>query len=316
MERDPDGKTYAAFVGAVVIGGANFVAVSFSNKELPPLFGATLRFALGAAFFFLIARMRRVPLVRGRSALGAALYGLLGFGAAYAFFYYALVGLTAGTTAVIIAAVPLFTLVIAVLHGQERMSMRGVVGGLLAIAGIGVLSLGTLGGDLGVSYLIAAILGTVAAAGSSVVAKALPDVHPINMNAIGMLAGTLLLVVSSLAFNESWTLPRQGSTLLAVGWLVILGSVGLFQLFLYVIKRWTASATVYAITGMPVVAVALGALLLDQPVTAEVLAGGSLVIAAVYVGAISGTRRAQPAPLPEEPQVVSAEPSPEGSAAR
>jgi len=46
MRSTPDSKTYAAFFLAMVIGGVNFIAVSLSNKELPPLFGATLRFAL------------------------------------------------------------------------------------------------------------------------------------------------------------------------------------------------------------------------------------------------------------------------------
>jgi drug/metabolite transporter (DMT)-like permease len=287
MSQSPDNKIYLAFTNAVLIGGANFVAVSFSNLELPPLFGAALRFALAAFLFFLILRLRRVKLARGRSAVGAAVYGFLGFGAAYAFLYYALVGLAAGTVAVIMAAVPLFTLVIAVLLGQERLSVRGFVGGSLAIAGIAVLSLGALGDDLSYVYLVAAVLGAVAAAASSVAAKALPDVHPLNMNAIGMASGAALLVVGSILLNESWMIPRQAHTWLALGWLVLLGSVGLFQLFLYVIRRWTASATAYVITAMPVVAVALGAIMLDQPITPAVLAGGFLVIVAVYVGAIS-----------------------------
>jgi drug/metabolite transporter (DMT)-like permease len=290
MQRTPDTTTYAAFAGAVLIGGVNFVAVSFSNMELPPLFGAMLRFALAAALLFLLLRLRGVPLARGRQARGAAIYGLLAFGASYALLYYALVGLTAGTAAVIMAAAPLFTLLIAVVIGQERFSLRGVVGGMLAVAGIGVLSLGTLGGELGASYLVAAVVGTLAAAGSTVLARALREVHPLAMNTIGMASGTLLLLVGSLALGESWALPRGGQTLLAVGWLVVLGSVGLFQLFLYVVRRWSASATIYALTGMPVVAVILGALMLGQPVTLEVVAGGALVIAAVYVGAISRVR--------------------------
>jgi drug/metabolite transporter (DMT)-like permease len=287
MSQSADNKIYLAFTNAVLIGGANFVAVSYSNLELPPLFGAALRFALAAFLFLLILRLRRVKLARGRAAVGAAIYGLLGFGAAYAFIYYALVGLAAGTVAVIMAAVPLFTLVIAVLLGQERLSLRGFVGGSLAIAGIAVLSLGALGDDLSYAYLVAAVLGAVAAAASSVAAKALPDVHPLNMNAIGMASGATLLAAGSILLNEQWLIPRQAHTWLALGWLVILGSVGLFQLFLYVIRRWTASATAYVITAMPVVAVALGAIMLDQPITPTVLAGGFLVIVAVYVGAIS-----------------------------
>ncbi|MFP3854899.1 MAG: EamA family transporter [Anaerolineales bacterium] len=109
-----EGSTYAAFLGTVFIGGANFIAVSFSNQELPPFFGATLRFALAAVLFFLIAGVKGIPLARGRQAMGAILYGVLGFGAAYACLYYALVGLPAGTAAVILAAVPLVTHLIAV----------------------------------------------------------------------------------------------------------------------------------------------------------------------------------------------------------
>ena len=131
----PERATLLAFIGAVVIGGGNFVAVRFSNEKLPPLFGAPLRFGAAAVILFRIARARRVPLPRGRAASGAALYGLLGFGLAYAFIYLALVGLAAGTTSVILAPVPLLTLALAVLHGQERLAGRGIVGGLLAIGG-------------------------------------------------------------------------------------------------------------------------------------------------------------------------------------
>lgn len=300
MDQNVNRSTYAAFAGAVLIGGANFIAVSFSNQELPPLFGATLRFALATVLFLLIAQVGRVPRPDRASAIGAGIYGLLGFGAAYAFLYYSLVGLAAGTAALILAAVPLFTHLIAVSLGQETFSLRGLGGGVLAIAGIVILSLGSLGGDVQASYVIAAVLGTAVVAASSVVAKALPDVHPVNMNAVGMAVGTLFLALGSLLFGEAWSLPVESRTWLAVGWLVVLGSVGLFQLFLYVVKRWTASATVYAVAAMPVVAVGLGALMLDQPVTVEVLAGGTMVLAAVYAGAISGRHRIEERRLPQE----------------
>lgn len=288
MNQAPDSKTYTAFFLAMIIGGANFIAVSLSNRELPPLFGATLRFAFAALIFFVIARARRIPLARGRDAVGAVIYGILGIGAGYAFLYYALVRLHAGTVAVIVASVPLFTLAIAVIFGQERFSFNRIAGGVLAIAGIAILR--GFGGDFVLSYFVAAILGAISIAASSVVAKAYPTVHPLNMNAIGVTAGTLLLAVSSLIFGEQWMLPRENTTLIAIGWLVIAGSVGLFQLWLFVINRWTASATAYSATGMPVIAALLGIIILDQPVTAEVLIGGVFVITAVYVGVIAGQK--------------------------
>ncbi|MEX2609181.1 MAG: EamA family transporter [Gemmatimonadota bacterium] len=224
----------SAYPGAVIIGGGNFVAVRFSNEELPPLFGAALRFSLAAALFFMIARVRGTPVPRGRAASGAALYGLPGFGLACAFLYYALVGLAAGTASVIMASVPLLTLAMAVAHGQS-----------------------------------------------------LPRPDPITTNAIGMTAGAALLWVASLAFGEAWALPDTGRTWLVLGYLVLLGSVALFILFLYVIERWTASATTYAIALMPVFAVLFGSLLAQEPITLELVGGGALVMVAVYVGALA-----------------------------
>jgi drug/metabolite transporter (DMT)-like permease len=292
MKGSPDTRTITAFITAVLIGGTNFIAVSFSNRALPPLFGAALRFALAALLFFIIAGVRRVPLARGRAAMGAALYGLLGFGVVYACLYYALVGLAAGMVSVVMASTPLFTLLIAAALGQERLSLRGVGGGLLTLAGIAVLSLEALGGELGPTYLLAIVLGALAAAASSVVAKAYPSVHPVSMNAIGMSTGALVLALGSILLGERWVLPDQGQTWLALGWLVLLGSVGLFQLFLFIVQNWTASAATFAVSAMPVVAVALGALLLNQPITWQVVAGGVMVIAAVYTGAIAGRETA------------------------
>lgn len=284
----PDGrKTIAAFSGAVLIGGANYIAVSFSNKELPPFLGAAMRFAAAGALFFVLAAVMRVRLPRGRALTGALWYGLLGFGVAYAFTYYALVGLSAGITSITLASGPLLTLVIAVLMGQERLTPRAVLSGLLAIAGVVVLSLEAIKGvGGGGTYLLAAVAGTIAMAGASVIAKAYDDVHPIGMNAIGMLSGAALLAAGSLVFRERWALPRETRTLVAFVWLVVPGSIGLFQLFLYVVQRWTASAAVYAVTAMPIIAVILGAILLDQPITPRVVVGGAMVLAAVYVGAI------------------------------
>jgi drug/metabolite transporter (DMT)-like permease len=291
MENARDAKTYAAFLGAVLIGGTNFIAVTFSNRELPPLFGAALRFSLAALIFFAIARTRGLPRVRGRDLAGAVLYGVFGFGISYAGLYYALVGLAAGTVSVVMAAVPLVTLLMATLIGQEKLTVQGVVGGLLTVVGIGILSLGSIGGELSLIYLLGVFVGVVAASASSVVARSYRHVPPQSMNAVGMAAGAALLWVGSILIGEAWLVPVEGTSWLTLGWLVLLGSVGLFQLFLYVVNRWSASAATFAISAMPVIAAGLGALVLDQPITVEVVAGGLMVIAAVYIGAIHGSRQ-------------------------
>lgn len=301
----PSGATLAAFSGAVLIGGANYIAVKFSNEELDPLTGAALRFAAAGVLLFLICAIWRYPLPRGRAAVGAAIYGLLGFGVSYALLYYAVVGLGAGPTAVIIGAVPLATLLLAVLHRQESLTARGVIGGVLALIGIGILSAGELQANLEPSYVIAAVVAVLSIAESSVVIKGFPKTHPMSTNAVAMSVGALFLVIAALAFGQTWALPSSARVWGALIYLVVVGSVALFWLFLYVIARWTASATVYAITLMPVGAVILGALVADEPLTKELIAGGALVLCAVYIGAISGAKKK--APLPATPETAVAD---------
>jgi drug/metabolite transporter (DMT)-like permease len=206
------------------------------------------------------------------------------------FVYYALIGLTAGTTSLILASVPLLTLLFAAAQGQERLTVQGIGAGIVAIVGIGILSSDTLDLNASPLYFVSALLSAAATAESSVVAKSLPRLDPILTNAVGMTVGAVVLWLVSLGFDERWVLPSNARAWLLLGYLTVAGSVGLFVLFLYVIERWSASATVYSLALMPMVAVTLGALLADEPITWKVILGGAMVLAAVYLGAQSGRR--------------------------
>jgi len=297
---DVDGLTLAAFAGVVVVGGANFVAVKETVGELDPLYGAASRFGLAALVFFAILVVSRTQLPRGAALVGAAIYGMLGFGAAYALMYYALVELSVGVASVLMAAVPVLTLALAALQRVEPLTLRGLAGGALCLAGIAVLSAHSLGGDVPFRYLLAALVAPVVIAESTIVAKRFPRTDPIATNAVGMLVGASLLALASLAAGEAWTLPQAGATWAAAAWLVLAGSVGLFWLFLVVVKRWTASASTYAIPLMPVVAVALAAGLTDEAIQLVEVLGGALVIVAVYIGAVS-SGRPRPEVAPADP---------------
>ena len=87
--------------------------------------------------------------------------------------------------------------------------------------------------------------------------KLFPRSDPFAANAIGMAAGTLMLVALSLVSGERLTLPSRGSTWAAVATLVVLGGVVLFFLLLVVLRRWTASALSYAFVLFPIVALLL-----------------------------------------------------------
>jgi drug/metabolite transporter (DMT)-like permease len=272
----------------VLIGGSNFVAVRFSNAELPPYWGAALRFLPASALFIAAMALWRIPIPRGSSLRGAAIYGALNFGAGYALGYYGLVDTPAGTAAVILATVPLFTLALVALHGQEPFRVRGLVGGLIALAGIGLVFREQLSANVPLLSLLAMLGNALVAAESGVVAKGMPRMHPIATNAVGMLVGGVLLLVLSLVVGEARSLPQATATWAALVYLCIVGSIGLFGLFLAMLRRWTASASSYALVAMPLVAIALGAVIRGETITPIFIVGGVLVAIGVYVGALSG----------------------------
>lgn len=280
-----DPPALGAFVGAVLIGGTNFVAVRFSNRGLDPLWGAGFRFALAAAVFGLLVAALRVPLPRGRALGAVAMYGVLAFGGTYGFLYWALVEIPAGIAAVALAGIPLLTLLLAAAHGLERLSVRAVGGAFVVLAGSVVIFLQPDTLAFSWTSYAALGLGALCAAESVVVGKRAGRQHPVAMNFVGMSVGAATLLAASALAGERFTLPAGGETQIAFVYLVA-ASVGLFLCFLFVVQRWTASATSYALVLMPVIAIALGALLLGEPVTATTAAGAAIVCAGVWAGAV------------------------------
>ena len=261
----------------------------FSNAELPPYWGAAIRFLPASALLGLAMALWRVPVPHGASLRGAALYGALNFGAGYALGYYGLVDTPAGTAAVLLATVPIFTLALVALHGQERFRVRGLVGALIALAGIGLVFREQLSANVPLLSLLAMLGNALVAAESGVIAKGMPRMHPIATNAVGMFVGGALLLLLSLLVGEQRNLPQASETWAAVVYLCVVGSIGLFGLFLAMLRRWTASASSYALVAMPLVAIALGAVIRGETITPIFIVGGILVAIGVYTGALSGS---------------------------
>jgi drug/metabolite transporter (DMT)-like permease len=303
----PDRTTLGIFAAVVVFGGLNAVAVRYSNHELAPFWGAAIRFAAAAALLSAVVVARRIRLPRGRALTGVVLYGALGFAVSYALAYWGLVEAPAGAAAVAVALVPLITLILAPLHGLERFRAQAIAGAVVSVMGIGLVFADQLNANVNPLSLLALLLASVAISESTIVVKWFPRSDPAATNAIAMVVGVVLLLALSVAFGEPQVIPRQTETLAALAYLVVIGSVLLFMGFLYVLTRWTASAVTYSLLLMPLVAVPAAAALRGEPVREIFVAGGALVLAGVYLGAIApplrlAGRRGLAVPLGPAPQ--------------
>jgi drug/metabolite transporter (DMT)-like permease len=285
-----DRTALAAFIAMSVLAGGNAVAIRFSNRELDPLWGAGLRFALAAALLAALMAILRLAPPRGRALRGAVLYGVLAIGGAFALAYYGLVHIHAGLGQTLLAIVPLATLFLAVLQRQERLRLGAVVGGVVALAGIALMSNATLEEGVPALSLLAVLGGALCFAQAAVLVRHFPPAHPVTMNAVGMATGAVLLLAGSLLARETIELPDRRETWLAIGYLVPVGSVVVFVLYLVVLRYWAASRAAYEFVLIPVFTVALSTWLDDEPLGLGLLLGGPLVLVGVYIGALRRRR--------------------------
>lgn len=287
--QTPGPVTLTVFGVAVFLGGANFVAVSISNQELPPFWGAAIRFALAAVLFVAISGSLRLTWPRGRQLALTAAYGVVTFALSYALMYWALVQVTAGMAAVVLAVVPLLTPLLAAGQRLESLDRRALVGAFIALGGIVWMTVGPTGLMMPLGGLVAILAAAVSISQSVILSKRVSGNHPAMTNAVGMLAGAPLLFAASAVAGESWLVPSQPEVIWSVIYLVTLGSVGLFVSFLTVIRRWTASATAYAFVLFPVVTMLLEAWLEDVPLTLRGTTGALIVMSGVWIGALAPT---------------------------
>lgn len=287
MIRVGNQTTAAAFLAIVLLGGGNGVAVRFSNHELAPFWGATLRFGIAAIVLLGIVRLGRVPLPRGAALTGSLLYGVLGFAGAFGFIYWGLVETPAGLAQVILALVPLLTFLFAVAQGLERFRPQSLAGAVLALVGIAIVFGQRVGSGVPPASMLAILAAAASMAESNVIVKRFPKCHPVANNAVAMGTGSVILLALSFVAGEEHALPRDARTWTAVAYVSLVGSVAVFSLFLYVIQRWSASATSYVMLLMPLVTVSVGALIAGESVTLAFLAGGAFVLAGVYLGAFA-----------------------------
>lgn len=288
QDAPADKKTLAAFIVMVLTAGGNVVAVRYLSHggELDSLWAAVMRFAIASALFFVVAALLRVPMPRGRALGGAVLYGALAIGGFFGFVYYGLQDAPAAVAGVFLATVPLQTFGFALAHRQERFRWDSLAGSLLVVAGTVVIVRRGLDDGIPLGSLAAVLAAAACAAEASIVVKAFPPVHPAAMNAIGTAVGTVMLLAAMPVAGHSFAIPAKGSTWAAQAYLVLLGTLAVFGLYLYVLRRWTASAVSYEFVVIPLVGVLLSWWLLDERITSSFVIGGALVLVGVYFGAI------------------------------
>ena len=279
---------YAAFVACCLIWGSTFLAIRIGNQALPPEWAATLRLVLAAPLLALVVLVRHDRWPRGEALKAALLFGVFNFGVNLGLLYWGERVVPSGIAAVLYATVPLSTAFIAAALGVERLQPRKLVAAIVAIAGVATIFAGEMRLDVPFEGLIAVFLAATAASLSSVFLKRAPQPSVFSTNAVGAAAGAILCFAASVVLGEDHSLPSTIAGWWPVIYLTLAGSLGAYVIWTWLVGHWSVTSASYVGVVVPVIAVILGAIVLQETRSPETYVGATVVVAAVVVALRGG----------------------------
>ncbi|EEP72498.1 integral membrane protein [Micromonospora sp. ATCC 39149] len=284
---------WTALAIVYVLWGSTYLGIRVAVESLPALASAGLRFGAAAVVLALVLRVRRGAgaLRVDRRQLGsAALVGVLLLAGGNGLVVLAESGppgtaVPSGIAALLVATVPLLVVLLRTVSG-DRPRLWTFAGVTLGFLGLILLVLPTGGsGAVPLAGALTVVAGaTCWSAGSFLAGRLRMPTDPFVATVYEMVAGAVALAVLAAARGELRDFdPGQvtGRSWLALAYLMVAGSLVAFTAYVWLLHHAPISlVSTYAYVN-PVVAVALGALLAAEPITAQVLIGGAVIIAGV-----------------------------------
>jgi len=281
--------SWLALSAVYVLWGSTYLGIRYAIESIPPLSSAALRFSLAGLILLAFLAIRRGPAalrVTRPQLLSAAAVGLLLLLGGNGFVVLSEQYLPTGMSALLVASVPLWIVVWRAV-AKDRPNARTLVGVLIGFAGLIVLMRPGHGGAhnyfLGVTLVLVA---SISWAFGSVASKVwlTPPKDPFVASGYQMVFGGLGCAIAAALHGEHFDPGAiTGTSVWATLYLVCFGSLIAFSSYVWLLKNAPISTvSTYAYVN-PVVAVALGALFLGEPITVAVVVGGLIVVLGVAV---------------------------------
>jgi len=299
----PQGKVITAFAAVYLIWGSTYLAIRFAIETIPPHLMAGARFLVAGAILYAWARWRGASAPTVRNWRASAVVGgflLLGGNGAVV---WAETRVPSGLTALLVAMVPIWMLVLEMLPnlGGKKPRAAVVAGLVLGLAGLVLLvAPGKLAGRVDPVGAGVLVLGCLSWAFGSLRSR-VADLPKSGFLAASMemLCGGALLFVFGLATGQGAQLSLAAvstRSLIALAYLVFFGSLIGFTAYIWLLGATTsARVSTYAYVN-PVVAVLLGWGFANEPMTLRTILAAAVIVSAVVVIIRYGAR-AKPAPV-------------------
>jgi drug/metabolite transporter (DMT)-like permease len=276
-------RAWGALATLYVVWGSTYLGIMLAIRTMPPFLMSSVRFLVAGGFLFALSPRRRASLRAWAAAFvaGGALLTIGNGGITWAE-----QRVDSGVAALLVATMPLWLALFDRLVFGRRLSGAGWIGLLVGLGGVALL-VSPGGGGIDLVGGLACVGCAMSWAAGTLYARHAPlPSQPALASGTQMLAGGALLGVAGLAAGEGGAVHLSQisvESLLAVAYLVVVGSIIAFSCFQWLLHNApTSIVSTYAYVN-PVVAVLLGAAFLGEPLTLSTLVAGAAIVVSVVL---------------------------------
>lgn len=290
-----------AFAAIYLIWGSTYLGIRIAIETMPPFLMGGTRFVIAGAALFLFLQLRGAAWPSAHQWRSNAIIGFFLLLGGNGLVIWAEQTIPSGLTALLIGAGPLFIVLTEwAWPGGMRPTLITMAALLLGFAGVTWLAApweGGSGGGLDVGGVIALLIACVSWAIGSIYSRhAKHGADPLLASSLQMLAGGAAMLIAAWLHGDFP--PFDATAVSARSWgafayLIVAGSLVAFSTFVWLLKHTTpARVATYAYVN-PVVAVFLGWLILDEPITGRTVVASIIIVAAVAIITTEKSRAAR-----------------------
>jgi len=287
--------TWLSLWTVYLIWGSTYFAIAYVIESMPPLLAMGIRFLIAGILLALIISLRQGPseLKIPRAELRSSLlmgFLLLGFGIGTVSIAQAYV--PSGIVALIIAALPLWIAIFRTISGERlvKLSWLGLVIGFAGVALLlkpgSITPVSEIENSKLFLFMLLVLLGNIGWALGTFLAPRFPlPKNTLVFTAYEMLAGGISLTLAGFVKGESISdfLDATTWSWLWFFYLVFFGSIAAYTAYLWLVANAPVSLTATYAYVNPIIAVALGAIFLDELITSAYAIGGLIILVGVIL---------------------------------
>ncbi|GAA4050298.1 DMT family transporter [Flavobacterium chungnamense] len=283
-------KLYLALFCVAFFWGTTFLGIRIGIETIPPFLLAGIRNLIsGFIIFFYLLFQRKLEPVNPRQFLRAFILSIMMIVLANGLTTYSEKYITSGLASLISTLSPFFVLILNLILGNEKLSIKTTLGILLGKFGIFLIYQNSLSDLLNPEYrqgvfaiLIAVLMwaiGTIITKKGSENSLTMLMNVSIQMIIAGIILTAIQFILTPTISTENWSLR----SVLAMVYLAVFGSVVGYVAYSYLITQMSSTKVSVLSYVNVVVALFLGWLILDETITSRIIIAASLIIGGVFI---------------------------------